>query len=252
MSVVIVVPTFNERENVEELFHLIQHHLPESIVLFVDDDSPDGTSEVVSALKRLYPERLELLSRREKQGLGKAYVAGYQYALTRWPLATHFIQMDADLSHDPSYLPGMVAAAANAEVVVASRYVDGVSIVNWPLHRLIISKFGTAYARIVTGLPITDCTSGFKCYQRAVLERIGLETIRSNGYVFQVETSFRAWRLGFEVQDHPIIFRERKRGVSKLNLSIAVEAFLMILRLGFSRLFRVQRLVPVSAPDRLN
>jgi dolichol-phosphate mannosyltransferase len=189
-----------------------------------------------------------LLERDQKEGLGKAYVAAYTHALHTWHDATLFIQMDADLSHDPSYLPGMVEAAAKSDLVAGSRYVDGVSIVNWPLHRLIISKLGTAFARIVTGLPITDCTSGFKCYRREVLENIGLGTIRSNGYVFQVETSFRAWHMGYRLADHPIVFYERQHGQSKLNLSIAMEAFVVVIRLGIhKRLWRSPQPQPASA-----
>ncbi|MCF6283578.1 MAG: polyprenol monophosphomannose synthase [Candidatus Hydrogenedentes bacterium] len=237
MSVVIIIPTYNEAENVIEVFQKVHAILPEARVLFVDDNSPDGTRDSIKALQETHPEAVALLERDKKEGLGKAYVAGYTHALKTWPEAQLFIQMDADLSHDPAYLPGMVEAAATADLVVASRYVDGVSIVNWPLHRLIISKLGTAFARTVTGLPITDCTAGFKCYRREVLEAIGLDTIRSNGYVFQVETSFRAWRMGFRLVDFSIIFYERQHGESKLNLSIALEAFVIICRLGLQKLF---------------
>lgn len=235
MSVVVIIPTYNERENAARVFVQVHRRLPLARVLFVDDASPDGTRDVLRELQSLYPRHLYLLERACKEGLGKAYVAGYGYALETWPDASLFIQMDADLSHDPAYLPGMVEAAKAADVVVASRYVDGVSIVHWPLHRLIISKLGTAFARMATGLPITDCTSGFKCYRRAVLERIGLDSIRSNGYVFQVETSFRAWRLGFRLADYSITFYERRHGESKLDLSIAMEAFWVVCWLGLQR-----------------
>jgi dolichol-phosphate mannosyltransferase len=235
MSVVIIIPTYNEAENVPVVFEKIHAALPEARVLFVDDNSPDGTRDRIRDLQERHPDAVSLLDRDQKDGLGKAYVAGYTHALRTWPEAHLFIQMDADLSHDPNYLPDMVATAETADLVVASRYVDGVSIVNWPLHRLIISKMGTAFARTVTGLSITDCTSGFKCYRREVLEAIGLDSIRSNGYVFQVETSFRAWRRGFQLEDFSIIFYERQRGQSKLNLSIALEAFVMVCRLGIQR-----------------
>ncbi|MCF6283606.1 MAG: polyprenol monophosphomannose synthase [Candidatus Hydrogenedentes bacterium] len=236
MSVVIIIPTYNEAENVDEVFKKVHAALPEACVLFVDDNSPDGTREKIKALQATHPDAVALLERDNKEGLGKAYVAGYTHALKTWSEAQLFIQMDADLSHDPAYLPGMVEAAATADLVVASRYVNGVSIVNWPLHRLIISKLGTAFARMATGLPITDCTAGFKCYRREVLEAIGLDTIRSNGYVFQVETSFRAWRMGFHLVDFSIIFYERQHGESKLNLSIALEAFVIICRLGLQKM----------------
>lgn len=251
MSVVVVIPTYNERENILPLYLQITDNLPDARILFVDDNSPDGTGAVIDQLSSSHPQSISLLSRNCKEGLGKAYVAGYKHALSIWPDAELFIQMDADLSHDASYLPALIHAAESADVVVASRYVNGVSIVNWPLHRLIVSKIGTAYARIVTGLPITDCTSGFKCYRRTVLEELGLDTIRSNGYVFQVETSFRAWHMGFRLVDVPIIFYERRHGTSKLDLSIACEAFFVVMRLGLARRFRGcprRRAIPSSTP----
>lgn len=252
MSVVIIIPTYNEAENVDAVFYKVHAALPDARVLFVDDNSPDGTREKIRNLQECHPDAVLLLDRDQKEGLGKAYVAGYAHALKICPDGELFIQMDADLSHDPTYLPGMVAAAAKADLVVASRYVDGVSIVNWPLHRLIISKMGTAFARMVTGLPITDCTSGFKCYRREVLEAIGLDSIRSNGYVFQVETSFRAWRMGFRLEDFSIIFYERQHGESKLDLSIALEAFVIICRLGLQRCLqrgaRAERLPVTRVP----
>lgn len=248
MSVVVIIPTYNERENITRIFQGVQTHLPEARLLFVDDNSPDGTREIIRGLVQSHADHVTLLERECKEGLGKAYVAAYSYALSTWPEASLFIQMDADLSHDPSYLPGMIEAAKDADLVVGSRYVNGVSIVNWPLHRLIISKFGTAFARIATGLPITDCTSGFKCYRREVLENVGLGAIRSNGYVFQVETSFRAWHMGYRLSDLSIIFYERRHGQSKLNLSIAMEAFFVVLRLGIQkRLWRSPQPQPAPA-----
>lgn len=242
MSAVVVVPTYNERENILLLVEKIQQHLPDGRILIVDDNSPDGTGQVADELAAQMPDRVSVLHRTQKQGLGAAYVAGYQYAMKLFPEAEFFIQMDADLSHDPAYLPALVEAARAADVAVGSRYTDGVSIVNWPLRRLIISKMGTAYARLLTGLPITDCTGGFKCYRREVLEAIDLPSIRSNGYCFQIETSFRAWRRGYRLRDVHIIFYERQRGKSKLNLGIAFEALVVVARLGLERLFtRPQR-----------
>ena len=235
MSVVVVVPTYCEYENLQPLVAQIHQALPSAHVLVVDDASPDGTGDLADALSARW-EWLHVLHRRAKDGLGRAYIAGYCHALRSFPDAEFFIQMDADLSHNPAYLPSMLEAAEDADVVVASRYVDGISIVNWSLHRLIISKLGTAYAKLVTGLPITDCTGGYKCYRAEVLRRINLPTVRANGYVFQVETSFRAWRHGFRVKDFPIIFYERRKGTSKLNVAIAFEAFRVILALGLQRL----------------
>lgn len=234
-SVVVVIPTYNERDNLEPIVQRIIEELPDAHLLIVDDNSPDGTGELADELANTHRGVVEVLHRENKQGLGAAYVAGYKHALAHWPDAAHFIQMDADFSHDPSYLRPMLEAAQHGDLIVGSRYVKGISIVNWPLNRLIVSKLGTTYARLITGLPITDCTSGFKCFKREVLETINLDRIRSNGYVFQVETSFRAWRNGYKLIDLPIIFYERQTGDSKLNLSIALEAFLVILRLGLTR-----------------
>ncbi len=233
---VIVIPTYNERENLDPLITRILQALPEGHVLIVDDGSPDGTGQLADQMAQADPRHISVLHRTQKQGLGAAYVAGYQHALNAFPDVSFFIQMDADLSHDPAYLPKMLDAAQNADVIVASRYVQGISIVNWPLDRLIVSKMGTWFARVVTRLPLTDCTGGFKCYRNEVLRSMKLDSIRSNGYCFQIETSFRAWRQGFRLQDFPIIFYERQMGQSKLNLGIAFEAFMVVLRLGLERL----------------
>jgi len=251
MSVVLVIPTYNERENLKLLVERVSEELPDARILVVDDNSPDGTGEVADALAREMPDCFHVLHRAKKEGLGAAYVHGYSYALEQWPDAEFLIQMDADFSHDPSYLRPILKAAEDADLVVASRYTRGISIVNWPLNRLIISKIGTTYARLLTGLPITDCTSGFKCYRAEVLKAIDLESIRSNGYVFQVETSFRAWRLGYRLKDFPIIFYERTRGESKLHLNIAFEAVLVVAELGLERIFkpRADRVVPESLDD---
>jgi dolichol-phosphate mannosyltransferase len=235
-SAVVVIPTYNEHENLERVMSRVLDALPEGHVLFVDDNSPDGTGELADSFAQSDPDHVSVLHRPGKQGLGAAYVAGYKHALEQWPKVPFFIQMDADLSHDPQYLPGMLEAAQDADVVVASRYTQGVSIVNWPLHRLIVSRFGTTFARLMTGLPLTDCTSGFKCYRADVLRRLNLDAIRSNGYVFQIETSFRAWRMGFRMTELPIIFYERQAGESKLHLNIAFEALCVVLRLALRRL----------------
>lgn len=235
-SVIVIIPTYNERENVEALLPAILNVLPNAHILIVDDNSPDGTGDVARERAQEDHTHISVLSRTKKEGLGAAYIAGYQHALLLWPHAGLFVQMDADFSHDPNYLPQMTQAADMADVVVGSRYVNGISIVNWPLHRLVVSKLGTSFARTVTRMPLTDCTSGFKCYRRHVLENIGLEKIRSNGYVFQVETSFRAWQKGYRLLDFPIIFYERRKGTSKLSLAIAFEAFRVVLRLGVERL----------------
>ena len=233
---VVVVPTYNERENIGPFVARLLQFVPDCRILFVDDNSPDGTGAVVQELIDSDPVHVGILRREGKGGLGAAYVAGYRLALEQWPNAEYFVQMDADLSHDPQYVPALLDAMKTADVAVGSRYVNGVSIVNWPLRRLLISKFGTSFAKWVTGMPITDLTSGFKCYRTDVLRAMDLTKIRSNGYVFQVETVFRAWRLGYTLRDVPIVFYERTAGVSKMDLNIAFEAFLVVLRLGFERL----------------
>jgi len=238
---VLVIPTYNERENLEPLVSRVLDALPDAHLLIVDDNSPDGTGHLADEFAVKDPAHLSVLHRPRKEGLGAAYVAGYVHALRQWPQVPFFIQMDADLSHDPAYLSGLLQQAQTADLVVASRYVHGISIVNWPLHRLIVSKFGTVFARLCTGMPLTDCTSGFKCYRAEVLRNLHLDTIRSNGYVFQIETSFRAWRAGYRLRDFPIIFYERRFGESKLHLNIALEAFAVVLRLGLERLLTRNR-----------
>lgn len=245
---VVVVPTYNERENVEAFSRRVLEVLPDGHIFFVDDNSPDGTGETIQTLAGLYPEKIRLLKREAKSGLGAAYIAGYRHALEHWPNADFFIQMDADLSHDPAYIPDLIAAMREADVAIGSRYVHGVSIVNWPLRRLIVSRFGTSFAKFVTGMPNTDLTSGFKCYRADTLRALNLASIRSNGYVFQVETVFRAWRMGYTLHDVPIVFYEREAGDSKMHLNIALEAFLVVLRLGLERLFSP----PLTAKARVN
>lgn len=247
MSTVVVVPTYNERENLPALVEGIVSVLPQAHILVVDDASPDGTGELADILADAHTN-LSVLHRPGKSGLGAAYIAGFQEALTRWPEVDYVIQMDADLSHDPTYLPSLLAAANDADLVVGSRYLRGVSIINWPFHRLLVSRIGTAYARAVTGLPLTDCTSGFKCWRAPCLRAIGLDDVRSNGYVFQVETSFRAARRGFVLREVPIVFYDRTRGESKLHLSIALEAVLRIARMGLERCLRRAASTSPTAP----
>jgi dolichol-phosphate mannosyltransferase len=243
---VVVVPTYNECDNVEALVRRVLEAVREGHILIVDDNSPDGTGEIADDLASRNPGHVSVLHRRAKGGLGAAYVAGYLHALDQWPNAEYFVQMDADLSHDPRYIPALLDAMRTCDVAIGSRYVRGVSIVNWPLRRLIVSRLGTAFARTVTGMPTTDLTSGFKCFRAEVLRAIDLGTIRSTGYVFQVETVFRAWRMGYTLKDVPIIFYERETGESKLNLAIAFEAFTIVLRLGMERVRRRPRTKPAA------
>src|SRR5205085_2113686 len=198
-------------------------------ILVVDDGSPDGTAAIVDGI-RVSNQRVHILKRLKKMGLGTAYVAGF-----RWALAEKYdliFEMDADFSHDPNHLPEFLRAAAGADLVLGSRYRDGkVTIVNWPIGRLLLSYFANVYARGVTGLPVWDATGGFKCFRRSVLEAIDLTRVRSNGYAFQIEMSFRAWKRNFRIAEIPIVFVDRTEGTSKMSKSIVREAIWMVWRL---------------------
>jgi dolichol-phosphate mannosyltransferase len=225
----IIIPTYNERENVIPLAEVIHQVVPRVDVLFVDDSSPDGTGQVADGLAARDP-RVRVLHRPGKQGLGTAYLDGF-----RWGLAEGYellIQMDADFSHDPKYLPEMIARAeAGADVVVGSRYVDGGGTSNWGIARRLISRGGGAYARTVLGIGIRDFTAGFVCYHRHVLESINLGAIRSEGYGFQIEMKYRVAKAGFKIEEMPIVFVDRRVGQSKMSRKIFVEAMVMVWRL---------------------
>jgi dolichol-phosphate mannosyltransferase len=228
----VVIPTYNERENVATLLPRVLE-LPRLRVLVVDDNSPDGTAAVVAELARAEP-RVGLLSRPGKQGLGTAYIAGFRRALAEG--AEFICEMDADFSHDPSYLPELLAAAeARYDLVLGSRYVRGGGTVNWGVVRQLISRGGNVYARAILGLPVMDATGGFRCYRRRVLERIDLDAIHSNGYSFQIEMLYRTLRAGFQVGEVPIVFPDRRVGQSKMSRRIVLEALLTVWRLRFSR-----------------
>ncbi|MDZ7315689.1 MAG: polyprenol monophosphomannose synthase [candidate division KSB1 bacterium] len=229
MKVLIIVPTFNERENIERLLStLLALPVNGLEVLVVDDASPDGTGQIVEAIAEKEP-RVHLIRRPGKMGLGSAYIAGFRYGL-----ANHFdliFEMDADFSHDPHEIPKMIRAADNYDVVVGSRYLHGITVVNWPLKRLLLSMVANLYTRLITGLPVEDCTAGFVCYHRRVLESINLDRIISDGYSFQIEMKFRAWKFGFRIGEVPIIFVDRHLGVSKMSKRIVYEAVWMVWRL---------------------
>jgi dolichol-phosphate mannosyltransferase len=229
-SALIVVPTYNERENVSRLAEAVLAAAPGAHILFVDDNSPDGTGAVLDTMAAADP-RVHVLHRSEKQGLGRAYIAGFQWALAR---DYRFVmEMDADFSHDPADVPRLLEAAQTADLALGSRYIGGIRVINWPLDRLILSKFAGIYVRIITGLPVTDPTGGFKCFRREVLETINLDRIRSNGYSFQIEMTHTAWRLGFHSVDVPITFVERRSGASKMSREIVREARWMVWKLLF-------------------
>lgn len=235
MRKIVVIPTFNEKENIEAIVAAVLETDPSIEVLVADDDSPDGTGDLADALVESRPGRVHVLHRKTKQGIGPAYRDGFRKALELG--ADYIIQMDADFSHPPEALARFFAAMEDYDLVLGSRYIDGVTVVNWPMGRLIMSYFGNQYARLVLGgLPVNDATGGFKCWRREVLEAIGLENVLANGYGFQIEMTFRAWRLGYRIIETPIIFEDRKLGSSKMHLNIAVEALAMVWRLRWHAL----------------
>jgi dolichol-phosphate mannosyltransferase len=224
----VVVPTYNERENLPVLVQRLLA-LPVSVdVLVVDDDSPDGTGGIADELAVQHPS-VHVLHRGEKNGLGQAYLAGFAWARERrYELV---LEMDADCSHDPDDVPRFLDAAREADLVLGSRYLDGIRVLNWPWSRLMLSKAAAMYVRIVTGMPFTDPTGGYKCFRRATLERVGLHRVRSNGYSFQIEVTHRAWRQGMRVVELPIVFTDRCAGRSKMSGRIVREALLVVWRL---------------------
>ncbi|HEX2610052.1 MAG TPA: polyprenol monophosphomannose synthase [Gemmatimonadales bacterium] len=231
----VVVPTYNERVNLPLVVPAILSQDPRFEVLVVDDNSPDGTGQLADELAASTP-RIHVMHRPGKSGLGKAYLAGFRWALDRgYDL---IFEMDADFSHDPKFLGDLVCASSNADVVIGSRYRSGVNVINWPISRLLLSIGANQYARWITGLPLTDSTGGFKCFRREVLESVDLEKVRSNGYAFQIEMSFRAWKKGFSLVEIPIVFTDRVEGQSKMNKRIVREAIWMVWWLRLQAMFR--------------
>jgi dolichol-phosphate mannosyltransferase len=232
----VVVPTYNERDNITRLVPLILQQDPRLQVLIIDDGSPDGTGEVADRVAADEP-RLHVIHREGKLGLGTAYIVGFRWALARDYDAV--FEMDADFSHDPAHIPQFLDAIQDFDVVLGSRYLHGrVTVVNWPIPRLLLSYAANVYARVVTGLPITDATGGFKCFRRHVLESIDLHRVGSEGYSFQIEMSLRAWRRGFSLGEIPIVFADRDLGDSKMSKRIVWEAVWRVWALRFRDLFR--------------
>jgi dolichol-phosphate mannosyltransferase len=232
----LILPTYNERDNLEPLVRAVLPRLASTglahKVLVVDDGSPDGTGEVADRLAAAIPE-VEVLHRANKQGLGRAYLAGFEVALAAG--ASLVMEMDADFSHDPADVPRLVAAAEAADLVVGSRYVPGGGVASWGLVRRLVSRGGCAYARLVLGIPVRDLTGGFKCFNRRVLEGLDLTGVHANGYGFQIELTYEAVRAGYSVAEVPIVFRERRVGVSKMTPPIALEAVWKVLALRLRR-----------------
>jgi dolichol-phosphate mannosyltransferase len=227
---IVIIPTYNERINIEKMIHTLIELYPDIHILVVDDNSPDGTGEFVKA-KSEEDERVHVLQRSGKMGLGTAYVAGFKYMLeNNYDFA---IQMDADFSHDPKEIANMLTAINDNDLVIGSRYIQGVNVINWPMSRLLLSYFASIYTRVITGMPVMDPTGGFKCFRRVVLENIDLDGIKSNGYSFQIEMNFKTYKKNFRIKEIPIVFMDRVEGVSKMSKKIVREAITMVWKLRF-------------------
>ena len=234
-NTLIIIPTYNEAPNVEPIAAAVLDVAPDVHILFVDDNSPDGTGRLIDDMVQ-NDERIHVLHRMDKDGLGRAYIAGFKWALERdYELV---FEMDADFSHNPKDIPAMRAAAETADLAIGSRYIGGVRVINWPLHRLFLSRGAGIYVKLVTGLPLTDPTGGYKCFHRRVLKAINLDRIVSNGYSFQVELNHQAWRMGYKIVEVPIVFEERLSGQSKMSKRIIFEALWIVWRLLFRAKFK--------------
>jgi len=233
MKSLVIIPTYNEKENIKEIIEAVLKVTPNSHILIVDDNSPDGTGEIVKGLMK-HDERIHILQREKKRGLGTAYVAGFKYAIEKGYDCV--VQMDADFSHNPKDIPRLFKEIGEYDLVIGSRYKDGVSVVNWPLSRLFLSYFANVYARVITGVPIRDLTGGFKCIKVDVLKGIDLDRVRADGYGFQIEINFLAYMNGFKIKEVPIIFIDRRAGYSKMSKKIIWEAFWLVLKLRLERM----------------
>ena len=232
---IVIIPTYNEKENIERIIRKVLSLDGGYDILIIDDGSPDGTASIVKGLQNEFQGRLNIIERKGKLGLGTAYITGF-----KWALANNFdyiFEMDADFSHDPDDLPRLLDACRNgAGVAIGSRYCDGISVVNWPIGRIIMSYYASKYVRKVLGIKVFDCTAGFKCYRREVLESIDLDRIKMKGYGFQIEMKYTAYRLGFPITEVPVIFVNRKAGTSKMSGSIFGEAFWGVIKLRFRKI----------------
>jgi len=238
----LIIPTYNERENVREIVTSVLAQEPKTpdvqlAVLIVDDNSPDRTDEIVRAMQQepaIGPEKLHLLSRAGKMGLGTAYVAGFKYGLAQG--FDYIFEMDADFSHDPNEIPNFLREIRTYDLVIGSRYISGANVANWPLRRLLLSYYANKYVRLITRIKVHDATGGFKCFRREVLEAIDLDDIQSNGYAFQIEMNFRAWRKKFKIKEIPIVFVDRHAGTSKMSKAIVREAVALVWKLKYRAL----------------
>ena len=235
MRPLIIIPTYNERDNIQKLIPLLMELDLSLSILVVDDNSPDGTGKLVNDMSE-QNDRIQVLHRPRKLGLGSAYIAGFKHAIQQD--VDCIFEMDADFSHDPNMIPEFLEKLETCDVVIGSRYISGINVVNWPMSRLLLSYFANFYTRIITGMSIQDATSGFKCFKREVLELIDLDRVRSDGYAFQIEMNFRCWRKGFRICEIPIIFVDRHSGTSKMSRRIIYEAIWIVWWLRLQRLFR--------------
>ena len=235
MKPLIIIPTYNELDNIQRLIPALMALDPAIRVLVVDDNSPDGTGKLVDDMAR-ENDRISVLHRPAKLGLGSAYVAGFKYAVKQD--VDCVFEMDADFSHDPAMVPEFIEQIKSCDVVIGSRYISGINVVNWPMSRLLLSYFANFYTRLVTGMTIRDATSGYKCFRREVLESINLDDVRSDGYAFQIEMNFRCWRKGYRLKEIPIIFVDRRSGTSKLSQGVINEAVWIVWWLRIQGLFR--------------
>ena len=224
----IIIPTFNEMENIKKLILDILQRYENIDVLVVDDNSPDGTGSYVASLSAAN-SRIKIIQREKKRGLGTAYITGFKYAIKN--SYSYIFEMDADYSHDPGEIENFLKAIENNDLVLGSRYLTGVNVINWPMRRLILSYFANYYTRFITGLPVNDATGGYKCFRREVLEAIDLDKIKSNGYAFQIEMTYKAWKKGFRIKEISIIFVDRVKGKSKMSRKIVREAVFMVWKL---------------------
>ncbi len=234
---IVLVPTYNESENIERLIRKVFSLPVDFDLLIIDDNSPDGTAQIVKTLINYFPDRLHILERAGKMGLGTAYIAGFKWSLSKG--YDYIFEMDADFSHNPEDLIALYEACYNgADMAIGSRYKSGVNVVNWPMGRVLISYFASKYVRFITGMKINDTTAGFKCYKRKVLESIDLNKIKFKGYAFQIEMKFTAWKSGFEIAEIPIIFTDRKVGASKMSGGIFNEALFGVILMKFHSFFK--------------
>ena len=235
---IVIIPTYNERENIENIIRAVFGLEHGFHILVVEDGSPDGTANIVRELQKEFPKRLHMIERSGKLGLGTAYIAGFKWALERE--YEYIFEMDADFSHNRNDLPRLYAACHDEgnDVSIGSRYVSGVNVVNWPMGRVLMSYFASKYVRLITGLPIHDTTAGFVCYRRRVLQTLNLDSIRFKGYAFQIEMKFTAYKYGFRIKEVPVIFINRELGTSKMNSSIFGEAMFGVIRLKWESLFK--------------